>query len=257
MDRTLTSRFECKYLIPPGLVPALRTSLRPYVRPDEYAARSEDHSYWISSLYLDSPDLCLARTTMEGHKSKFKLRILYYSDRVGEPVFCEIKRRNNQVVKKRRAAVSRSAAAAFLAGRALNGGRGDASFREFVDLSFRCNARPVIRVKYRREAYESASGEPVRITFDTRLCHLLTTDGNLSLNGGGWREHDPGGVIFEIKFTGNYPRWVRELIRRFGLQKQSIPKYVMSVLQARPGGALSRPEPIIVSRGARLLKGVF
>ncbi len=45
-DVTLRSRFECKYIIPPTAVPAMREFIQPFMAPDRYAARWEGNR-WV------------------------------------------------------------------------------------------------------------------------------------------------------------------------------------------------------------------
>jgi len=111
-DRTLSSRYECKYLIPPRFVPAIRQFITPFLRPDRYALGREGYRYTISSLYLDTPDLRLFHQTVKGEKNRFKLRIRTYSDAPNDPVFFEIKKRCDRVIRKRRAKVCRTEAMA-------------------------------------------------------------------------------------------------------------------------------------------------
>ncbi len=240
VDRTLTSRFEFKYLVHHDLLPSLRSYIQPFVKPDRYAAESDDSTYWISSLYLDNSNFRLYRGTVEGHKNRFKLRIRTYSDMPDEPVFFEIKRRNDKVIQKTRTNVDRTNAGLLLENRQIGGiGLPNACSeipQEFLNLAHRFGARPVVRVKYRREAYEATGSEPLRVTFDTQLSCAPTSGNNFSHNGLGWQTINPGGVILEIKYTGAFPAWVAEMAFRFGLRKQSVPKYIMAVDTAfKPG----------------------
>lgn len=231
-DRVLASRFEFKYWVPPDLVPEVRRCIRPFVKPDRYAAEREGLRYPISSLYLDTPGLDLYRSTIEAHRNRFKLRIRAYTDREEDPVFLEIKKRANQIVRKRRVAVKRAQAIALLQGR-LPAGERNSAFEEFAQLTTRIGARPLLRVRYLREAYESSGRDPVRITFDFELMHAVTPDADLGLNGGGWEETPTEGVILEVKFTDACPSWATSMVRTLGLERRSVPKYVLSVDRAK------------------------
>ena len=107
-DITLASRFECKYLISPVLVPALRKIIRPFTRPDPFAALVEGYRYPICSLYLDSDDLRLYQQTVGGEKNRFKLRVRSYSDDPASHVFFEVKSKVNNIVRKRAAPTTNS-----------------------------------------------------------------------------------------------------------------------------------------------------
>jgi len=233
-DITLSSRYECKYLISPLLVPEIREFIQPFMQPDRFAALREGHRYPVCSLYLDSQDLLLYQQTVGGEKNRFKLRIRSYSDLWSSPVFFEVKRKINNIVQKRRARLVRCDAADFLEQR-MDGSGFHAVPTPADDLEyFACHmelaaARPLLRVRYRREAYESKGGDPVRITIDTELMHAVTLDTDLSHEHGRWVSTPVDGNILEIKFTEMFPSWIRDLVQMFGLKQQPVPKYVMSV----------------------------
>lgn len=229
------SRYECKYLVAPKQAEAIRKFAQAFVAPDPYAANLEGYRYSICSLYLDSSDLSLYRQTVEGTKNRFKLRVRTYGDDALDPVFFEVKRRMNGVVIKSRSKTSRDRALEYLMRRRS----GHGGLEEFANLSRLTSARPSLRVRYVREAYESPV-DRVRVTFDTELQHSITTSPNISHNGPGWARTPIDGVILELKFTDQFPSWVRELIDRFQLQRTSIAKYVMSVDEASVGGGLER-----------------
>jgi len=233
-DITLASRYECKYLMSPLALPALRRFIRPFARPDPYAALHEDHRYPICSLYLDSEDLRLYQQTVCGEKDRFKLRVRSYSDDPETPVYFEVKRKLNNVVRKRRTWLSRDEARDWLrtgAPRQANGvwGERGTEVDYFWNRQSMTAARPVVRVKYYREAYESRGGDPVRVTIDTDLMHVVTFDDNLGHAEGRWVRTPVQGAILELKFTNRFPSWIHELVRNFGLKQQAVPKYGMSV----------------------------
>jgi hypothetical protein len=233
-DITLSSRYECKYLISPLLVPEIREFIQPFMQPDRFAALREGHRYPICSLYLDSQDLLLYQQTVGGEKNRFKLRIRSYTDLWSAPVFFEVKRKINNIVQKRRARLVRCDAADFIEQR-MDGSGFHAVPAPADDLEYFAShmelaaARPLIRVRYLREAYESKGGDPVRITIDTELMHAVTLDTDLSHEHGRWVSTPVDGNILEIKFTEMFPSWIRDLVQMFGLKQQAVPKYVMSV----------------------------
>lgn len=249
----LAYRYECKYLIETGLIPCIRDFVQPFLQIDRVAEEQGVSRYTICSLYLDTPGLDLYRQTQQGMKNRFKLRIRTYSELAGAPVFLEIKRRVGGIVHKTRCAVSRPLAETVLArgiSTDLQLSPGDAAAAdEFITLTSVMGCRPVLRVRYTREAYESASGDPLRFTLDTDLCYLVTLCANFSLNGSGWCRTPVDGAILEIKFTDRYPAWVGDLVRVFNLERTSIPKYCLSMERALLEGRFNRslaadlPEP--------------
>ena len=226
-DITLASRFECKYVISPLLVPAIREFVAPFARPDRFAAARSDRRYPICSLYLDSDDLLLYQQTVGGEKNRFKLRVRSYTDDETAPLFFEVKRKINNIVQKRRARVERTEAQALLDGR--RGASPDSELEYFASHLGLVSARPVIRVRYMREAYESTAGDPVRITLDSELMHVATFGADLRHDHGRWVATPVEGVILELKFTEVFPAWVRDMVQVFGLKQQPVPKYVLCV----------------------------
>jgi len=236
-DITLASRFECKYLISPLIVPALREFIAPFVRLDRFASSRPRGRYSICSLYFDSDDLRLYQQTVGGEKNRVKLRVRSYSDDESAPLFFEVKRKLNNIVQKRRARVDRAEAAALVERRFDTVvGSVDPEFGYFASHVGLSAARPVIRVRYMREAYESVTGEPLRITIDTELAHVATFDLETSHERGRWVATPVDGAVLEIKFTEMFPMWVADMVRVFGLKQQPVPKYVLSVDHMLLGG---------------------
>ncbi len=231
----LLSRFELKYLIPPAVAAAIRRRLPIFAIPDAFG---EAGHYDLVSLYLDSEDLHLCKQTMRGEKNRFKLRIRSYSDDPTQPVFLEIKSRIDGVIHKRRTPVSREVATDLFqpgARRAPRNARDVAGLMRFVAMMESVSAFPVLKVKYHREAWVAAGGEPVRVTFDTHLKEAVTHRADFNLGNGEFEPVLTDGVILEIKFSDRCPSWVQTIIRDFDLQKTSVAKYVLSINHAMSG----------------------
>ena len=233
VEPTFYSRYECKYMVDATAVPEMRRFLKSFTQPDNFAALRKGYRYPICSLYLDSPDLALYQQTVAGEKDRFKLRVRTYTNDPSKPAYFEVKRKVNNVVHKRRAELNRRQARAELEQlpNDLTGLRTSAKndleyFRHHVMLT---QSRPVVRVRYLREAYQASGNEPVRITIDTDLWHAVTLDATLDHDLGRWTETPLHGTIVEIKFTERYPWWVQDFIRTFGLIQRAVPKYVLSV----------------------------
>ena len=170
---------------------------------------------------------------MAGERDRFKLRIRTYSDDPDQPAFFEMKLRKNAIVSKRRARLDRTAAKKLLGQGSIRWAKVASSSADaldyFVDHASLTEARPVIRVRYNREAFESRGGDPVRVTIDTDLMHAATLEPELRHGTGRWVSTPVSGVIVELKFSDNFPVWMSELVRLFGLTQQPVPKYVMSL----------------------------
>lgn len=251
-DNTLFSRHECKYFVAEEHVPAVRAMIRPFTRPDRFAARSPGNRYRLSSLYLDDPDLNLLVSTEEGHKNRFKLRVRAYDDDPSSMVFLEIKRRVGDVVLKTRAPMKRGRAAELLkAGAGADPEDLDPDAAEFLRLAREMSVGPVVHVRYEREAYEARGHAPARITFDRLLSRAMANDWEPRLQGDDYRSTPTTGVILEVKFTDAAPPWIDDLISRAELIRTSIPKYALCVHAAEAQGQLRRGQGSVrrISRG--------
>lgn len=243
VHRLQGSRFEFKYLIDEAMVVSLRSFTEGYLVHDEHADPEANWEYEVCSLYLDSPSLTLCRSTMQGHKNRFKLRIRFYEHSPDSPAYFEIKRRVNDVILKQRAAARREAV-----GRLLAGGwpaRADlynGNTAQFGALERFCALRDAIRaegqafVSYRREAYVTPYNNTVRLTFDRDL-----TGFPCGRNWAMFSSQEPvrprlGGVILEVKFTDRFPNWLRQMVELFDLERRSMAKYVKCIqdLRQRP-----------------------
>jgi hypothetical protein len=229
-----SSRFELKYLVSEATARAIRDFCLSYLEPDEHDDPAEGFEYSVSSLYLDSPSLVLCRSTMQGHKNRFKLRIRFYDDSPDSPAYLEIKRRLNDVILKQRCAVRRSSIPRILAGHwpatddvLDKGPRGHVAMMRFCELAGNLQAEGKVFVSYRREAYVTAQSNSVRLTFDRRLFGARYT-GSGSLHYNGDRVYpEMAGVILELKFTDRFPVWMRHMCRVFNLERRSVAKYVL------------------------------
>lgn len=232
LDGTLTSRYECKYFVSHARADRIREELKPFLELDPHSARVEDHRYPVYSLYFDSPGFRLYQDTVEGARNRFKLRLRYYDAEGKGPIFCEVKKRNDQIVRKARDPLSDELRAS------LFDPKQDLAHTEFHEYCRRLGARPSMQIRYLREAWECRGHTPVRVTFDTKLRYALPVPGKIMEQRGDWTRTPREGVILELKFTERRPPWLAGLIQRFQLDKQSIPKYVMSVDAAKDDGGL-------------------
>lgn len=236
-DKVQRQRFEYKYRITESKAQQIRFHIQSFLELDEFGATQPDRSYTVNSLYLDSPNMHTYNTTINGDRNRFKLRVRYY-DSEETPIFFEIKRRFNKVIRKDRARVKHSAFQAVINGEIprmehLVNKTTDQieALKSFSYLMNQLNASPKMKVSYRREAYELADSNAVRVTFDRHVYGSPYTSTNLFKKD--YRKVSVFGnqVILEIKFTDRYPIWLNELIQRFHLRQTSAAKYVDSIIR--------------------------
>lgn len=234
-DQMLGCRYEMKYRISESKAEAIERFIKPYLHLDHYCKLQPSSAYPITTLYLDSQNLCLCRQTLEGNKNRFKLRIRSYTDDLTYPRFFEIKRRMNAIIIKSRARVMHQDVAGVLSGLSLpkeDYSADEETLKQFLLYTKSINAGPVVRVRYVRRAYEGDSENRVRVTFDRQLAYNVGHELDVTFSGRGWQRHCLNGVILEIKFTARFPAWLSQMVRCFDLQLRSISKYVTSVKQS-------------------------
>ncbi|MCU0787352.1 MAG: polyphosphate polymerase domain-containing protein [Verrucomicrobia bacterium] len=235
-SRLQAQRFELKYIIEEQAALGIRDYLRCYLELDEYGATLPNLSYPVHSLYLDSPNLKLYQDTINGDKNRFKLRLRFYENRPSAPVYCEIKRRMNNTISKERAALVRDGVQDVLAGYLPEPGRlvnpnpkQMVAIQHFCQLISDLRARPRTHVAYLREAWMSRHDNSVRVTLD-RAVRTETSPGTTLRT----KMTSPvlvfgDKVVLELKFTGRFPDWFKELVRIFGLVQCGAAKYADGV----------------------------
>lgn len=235
-DKLQAQRFELKYIISEEVALAVRDFVSSYLEIDEFGATLPNLSYPVHSLYLDSPDMKLYKSTINGDKNRFKLRLRFYENRADAPVFFEIKRRMNNTISKQRGGVRRDGVEGLLAGQLPNPNhlvskepKQLVALQNFCRLLANLEATPKAHIAYVREAWISRYDNSVRVTMDrnvrcdpepsarlsTEMIQPVTVFGNK--------------VVLELKFTNRFPDWFKELVRVFGLMQCGAAKYVDGV----------------------------
>ena len=250
-DHMQRNRFELKYRIDERCARGVRDFIRGYMVRDRFSRPQIGWCYPIYSIYLDSPGLELFNATLSGLKNRFKLRCRYYDQRPTSPVFFEVKRRVNDVILKERAPVKRAAVKRLLAGgpperedlHDPNDPDAYHALTHFCHLRHSVNAGGRTIVGYTREAWNAPHNDDLRITFD-RLVAGSWFDGTLPIDEALRDDRrwvyppiENGQAILELKFTGRYPLWMRELVACFDLYRMPMAKYVTCVQAMGPRSA--------------------
>ena len=236
-------RYECKYVVHPAQIPAIREFLRTFCIPDPNA-EGDLPFYTLSTLQLDSAALDLHRAKSREAVNRFKLRIRNYGSGADGPFFPEIKRKIKGVVAKSRLMLPRDCwGPEFLRTppedlpcrnrhEALN-------LAEFQRLARLLDARPVMWIQYDRESYLGRSDRYARVTFDVRLRYARARGWERPAPPWTFRPFDLGpvfdqpfsGVILELKTYRDAPLWMVELTERFNLIRVGFCKYSAAIEQ--------------------------
>lgn len=210
-------RFEMKYILNKEQKEYIKEALKGHMEVDEYGLTS------IASLYYDTPDYRLIRTSIEKPPFKEKIRLRSYGlAKEDSKVFLELKRKTDKIVYKRRVVTTEDSVNRFFnyEGDITADGqiaREITYFRDYYDKLV-----PAILIIYDRVAYKELNGD-LRLTIDdnpryrTKVLNLHTSmDGESLL--------PPGGAILEIKVQQSMPLWLSEILSKGQIYKSSFSK---------------------------------
>jgi hypothetical protein len=260
-DKLQASRFELKYIITEEQALQIRDYVRSYLELDENGVGKPNYSYPVHSLYLDSDDLKLYWSTINGDKNRYKLRIRFYNNNPETPVFFEIKRRMNNCIMKKRGAVRRQYVSLLLAGHMPEPAHVVSkepkhlyAVQDFCRLMQEIGAKSKVHIGYLREAYVPHDDNSARLTMDREVRSEPELTPRLSTKMARpilvWGKD----IVLELKFTNRFPDWFRDLVQVFGLQQCGAAKYVDGVaLQGehmlKPSAAMYHFEPAWAGSG--------
>ncbi|MCM1055870.1 MAG: polyphosphate polymerase domain-containing protein [Bacteroides sp.] len=217
-------RHELKYIINSGCYEILRQRLKAAMKPDGHG---KNGVYRITSLYLDDVFETAYNDKILGFDVRKKYRVRFY-DLSPEFIRLELKNKKGSMVSKSSVKMTYEDYKRVLKGD--NGFFAEERFAgtpgEELYVSDRLvRISPAAVVDYVREAYVCAAGN-VRLTFDRGL---KTMSGLDALNGSPefYNVFENGEVIFEVKYDGFIPAYVRELLAGMPFTEESISKYVL------------------------------
>lgn len=239
---SVISRYEYKYIISESLAREIADYTGCFASPDRYTLDAPPEGYRITSLYLDTPHLLFHRAKERKESNRFKLRVRGYGDVPRAPYFFEVKRKLNGVIHKTRAMVAeedwqRDADRLHLLLGAEARELDHRGLGEFSRLKAIYNAGPSVLVSYTRTAWESHLETYGRVTFDRRLRCAAPSGYELTRADGLWSYIDDpvstelaeSGLVLELKFAQQAPRWMADLVQRFGIRNRGFSKYSTSV----------------------------
>ncbi len=216
--QTVFERTETKYIITLAQRKALRDMISRYIKPDEYGEST------VCSLYFDTENDRLIRTSMEKPVYKEKLRLRSYSTpKQDSNVFLELKKKYDGVVYKRRQTLAYRQAMNYV----NNGVMPNRSqIMKEIDraMHYYKGLSPKMFIAYDRTAFYSKTDRELRLTFD-RNVRFRTTQ--LDLAKGSWGETilDNRCCIMEIKALNTMPLWLTDALNELKIFPGSFSKY--------------------------------
>ena len=226
------NRYEIKYLVPTGDVPALRERFAARMDRDSHGG---DTGYGVWSVYYDTAGLRFYWEKIEGLKFRRKLRVRHYGEACtvtdDSIVHVEIKQRVNRVTQKRRMALPYGTARRWLDERQPPDC--DAAHKPFVDevttLIGNLDLRPIVTTGYLREAFVGRDADlGLRVTLDHKV-HGRDRDFHFASGAQNRYIIPPKLAIVEIKANERVPYWVTDLAARIEMSVVRISKYCQSV----------------------------
>lgn len=216
--QTVFERTEKKYILTLSQRNTLIKKIAEHIRPDEYGEST------VNSLYFDTDDDRLIRTSLDKPLYKEKLRLRSYSTpKTDSYVFLEIKKKFNGVVYKRRETLSYSDAMNYITSRSL-----PVRSQIMNEIDWAMNhyegLRPKMFIAYDRTAFYSRDDRELRITFD-RNPRFRTDELDLAKGSYGERILSPELCIMEIKALNTMPLWLTKALNELKIFPGSFSKY--------------------------------
>lgn len=216
MQGNTFERVEEKYLLTNVQYLAMIAGLRGKMQPDLFGRSM------VLSVYYDTPDYRLIRSSLDKPDYKEKLRVRAY----GTPaetskVFVELKKKFDGIVYKRRIELPPEQANLLLTGKKT--GLDSQIMREIQYFIRLYQPEPRVLLSYRRIAFIGAESG-LRITFDDDIRFRTSA---LRLTAGSWGQEllSPGMTLMEIKAPGAMPLWLCELLNKNKIYPTSFSKY--------------------------------
>jgi hypothetical protein len=216
--QTVFERTEKKYILTLKQRKELLRLIDKYIKPDEYGEST------VCSLYFDTDNSRLIRSSMEKPVYKEKLRLRSYSTpKADSNVFLELKKKYNGVVYKRRRTLKYNEAMDYINNHKMPD---NSQIMREIDwaMKFYKGIKPKMFIAYDRTAFYSKTDHELRITFDKNV-RFRTNNLDLAKGHYGERILDPALCIMEIKALQTMPLWLTEALNELKIFPGSFSKY--------------------------------
>lgn len=211
-------RYEMKYILSAEQTEYFKKAVEGHMKIDKFGLTS------IASLYYDTPNYRLIRTSIEKPPFKEKIRLRSYGIATEQsPVFLELKRKAYGIVYKRRVQSTIPLVNKFFrgdgdicAGGQIN--REITTFRDYYET-----LAPACLIIYDRIAYFQPDGD-LRLTIDHNPRYRYDSlDLTTSMEGNSLLPK--GSTILEVKVQQSVPLWLSEILTKGKIYKGSFSKY--------------------------------
>lgn len=211
-------RYEMKYILNAEQTKFFKEAVKGHMEVDKYGLTS------IASLYYDTPDYRLIRTSIEKPRFKEKIRLRSYGIATeASPVYLELKRKAYGIVYKRRVQSTIPLVDKFFKGEGdiCAGGQINSEITYFRD--YYKELAPACLIIYDRVAYYQPNGD-LRLTIDHDP-RYRSEELNLSHSMDGISLLPKGSTILEVKVQQAMPLWLASILSDGKMYKGSFSKY--------------------------------
>ncbi len=211
-------RYELKYILSPEQTEYFKERIKGHMEVDQFGLCS------IASLYYDTPNYRLIRTSIEKPPFKEKIRLRSYGLATeSSPVFLELKRKAYGIVYKRRVQSTIPLVQKFFDGEGdiCAGGQINREITTFRD--YYQNLVPACLIIYDRIAYFQPDGD-LRLTIDHNP-RYRSDKLDLTYSMDGISLLPEGYTILEVKVQQAIPLWLTDILSEGKIYKSSFSKY--------------------------------
>jgi len=234
MTQTKFERRELKFLLNTNQYLKLKQYFTDRgLTPDGFSSTAKKRQYYVSSLYLDSPDYQFYWDKLYGVKDRLKYRLRTYVRKptLTTTIYWEIKRKYGDFFIKDRFSLPWSATQKFLhhsisLTQLSKQTTKPEILTHFYSTVLKKSLKPSVLISYYREPWLDPFYPQLRLTFDYQIQAAPTQDLFYPYR---YTTVLPDQIIMEIKFSGDAPGYLTQLNQLFNLQRQSVSKYCLSL----------------------------
>lgn len=226
------SRFEFKYILNQRLRIQVENQIQNFMKYDGYVHPEFNNSYFVRSLYFDSPKSFNFYEKIDGIKKRKKFRLRTYGTEIdASSIFMEQKGRNVNRVFKHRTKIDRGDLELFYEAmnfeKLVNNYIDIKLINEFISDTVKRKIEPVVLVDYLRRPYTSDYDMNFRVTFDSNI--KAQASNTLFPNSNNAVDCLSGYTILEVKFYRKIPAWFHKLVLVYNLDRVSVSKFVLGM----------------------------
>ncbi|MEZ6095898.1 MAG: polyphosphate polymerase domain-containing protein [Pirellulaceae bacterium] len=219
--RVHDKRIELKYIIPKSMMASVFEWANRTLSPDPFASPT-DHSYLISSVYLDTEELDIFSNSSGNEDAKYRIR--RYG--CGSEIWFERKRKRKFTVDKQRALVVDDSILQAANQVGTLGDSGDKNTQWFIDHVHQLKLQPIVAVQYKRFAWiEPSHAYSNRLTIDTDLRVKRHLHWSLPEINDPELISSEAPCVLELKFSSNLPTLFKQFLSVFDVRYTSYSKY--------------------------------